>query len=727
MPLHRSFSAKRYLIPLVVILYIVTFICLLSWMDRLKPSADAEIKQVQLNRAARTLSISGNHFPSNLTAVLTPNMQQQKSTLSSRLTWGNVYNVASANNHLWVANGVYGVLSYNLDSPEHPKLAGTLSLEENFNAWNITAKNNVALISGGHSGLAIVDISNPSSPQLITTLYQNKIVFDSTIKNDTAFIVTSKNGLIVLDISNIKKPVELGKLPLNARRSRIIQHGTKAFVLSSVETQGVLHIFDISQPHQPIKITTIKLDHQVINCQQVDNKLLVSAGKDGLYIYDIATLESSPKPQGWVDVTVYELCASGSDVFISNGSHHVHHYQINNGTLSHIKSFATEGKCHNVDLFNTLLVVSLGKNGFTIFDPTKESSLSPATLYFNKTYGKSADIIRTADCFIVHSIHQLSLFRKTENQPISQYASITFKNTITAITWDKKYAYVALNNKEILLVDLRHKATQRVKKLLTLPIKTRDLAIDGSTLFIGDKKKGIFSFNLEQPTLPTEGPPIISQPYSRFAIAPPYLYLATKPNGFKVYRLREDREPALIGELQYPSLAEDHSHANGIALKDGYAFVINGEMGLLSIDISNPYHPRIGDALSLTGGSMNLVIQGGFAYISTNKTKVTVVDISNPLKMKILCELPITNAVAFSGDDMYQLNDRGVHVNALPKPLIVDTQSTTEIKFKLPIETTEGYYDLQLATTQQITKHSDLLYFSKQYGWRMTREIDTNK
>lgn len=724
MALQQFRNRKRYVLSLIIFLYVVTLVTLLIWIKQLKPSEPAEISQVTFNKVERTLSISGENLPSNFTALLTPNIQREQDTLSSHYTWGKAINIAGSEDHIWVANGVNGILSYNFRDQKNPELAGVLSFEDNFRAWNITIDNDQALIAGGTSGLSSIDISNPATPKVKFTIYPNEIILDSIIKDGTALIASAQNGLIILNIKDKNGPKEVKRIKLKGVLKKITQEGNRAYVVGLNEHKGILHILDISQPLQTKTIATIELPYPIINCEEINNKLFLTMGKHGLYIADINNTGQTIYSHKIEDISAFGLCASGHDIFITNGSHHIHHYRMDNEVLTHIKTFATAAKCHNIMYFNNSLVASLGINGFSIFSPSTKSATTPATIKF-KIFGSSPSIVHKNGQFAIYSNNILNLFKTTSSGSILQYDSITFTSRISAFTMDKRSAYVALQNNEIHIINLQRTAKHRTQKTITWDKEVQNLVVDESNLYLGIHKLGVFILNLDETHGDQEILPIIPIVHSRYTIDQGLLFLATKPNGLKIFQLRNNKKPLLISQLQYPTTIEDSSHARDIIINNGYAFIANGNRGLLSIDISNPKQPTIGDALNISGNCSRVALQGNYAYITTDRIKVTVVDISDPLKMKILCTLPRTKAIALSGNWTYQLNEIGVYINSLPKPLKIKKQSTNMIEFELPSEATEGYYDLQLATTQQITKHSDLLHYSQQQNWTMTRELPT--
>ena len=721
MSLRQFINRKRYILPVLVLLYTITLVTLLIFIEQIKPIEPTEITQIDINKEDKTLIITGENLPSNFSVLLTPNMQREQDTVSSRFTWGLAFNIAGANNHLWVANRPDELISYNIINPKNPVLTGVLSFEDDFKAWNITIQKDRALIAGGTSGLACIDISTPSTPVHKFTIDPNVTILDSIIKDGLAIIVTTRDGLMLLDIED-DTPKEIGKINLEGTLKSITQNGDRAYVLGTKNKKGLLYIIDIAQPRQAKRIATIELPHSATQCKQINDTLFISMGKNGLYIANINTLNLKINSYRIEEIAAFGLCATDHDIFISNGSHHIHHYRIDNNRLTHIKSFLTAGICRNIMLFNHHLVAFLGEKGFAIFDPSKKNTITAATNYLNKKHDHMQNILQNGKHIAVTSSFRLDLFTASKTDSMSQYDSIIFARKIVATTMDKRYVYVALLNNEIHIINLPTKALKRTKKVIKWNSHLQNIVAHRDKLYLGNKKNGIFVFNTENLNTPQQITPFISMPHDNYVIKDNKLYLATWPNGLKIYQINDQTTPSLIGELKYPATVEESSRTRDMVIKDGYALITNSNRGLLSVDIRDPKNPTIGDALDLSGFCSQIIIQGNYAYITTDRTKTTVVDVSNPLKMKILCELPTIIAVAFADNRIYQLNDVGIYINSLPQPLKIKKQRMDLMEFKLPSTSTEGYYDLQLATTQQLTKHSDLLHYSQQQGWTMTRE-----
>ena len=714
---------KKWGILLAAILYGVILIALLIWIKHLTPIEAAEITRIDLNKGESELILTGHHLPSTLSAVITPNIQRQETTLSSTFTWGKVLNLAVKNNHVWLANGTNGILSYNLTQPSKPVLEGILPIDGK--AWKIAINGNNAFIAGGITGMFGIDISDPTQPKLAFSKYSDKIVLDVAAWKGFAIAVTTKNGIIVLDTRQIKYPEKIATIPLDGVLQTITLHHDKAYILGVKKRRGILHVIDIRNPYQPEKLATLELPSPCWDSTVIGSKLLVAMGTNGLFAIDIDNPEMPLFLPRQIDkILAYGLSVNGNDLLVASNSKYVYHYRNNNGHLSHVKTFITSDQCRSSAKYKNYIVAAVGKNGFSIIDSTKSGETFPVGIDVPIKIPNRGQIVHHNGITCVSTGSSLHLLQTTANGETKKYASVHFKNRINALTMDQQFAYTSLTNKELHIVHLAPTAQQRIRALIKWPSIIQQIIAQDNHLYIRQTNTGLFVIdinNIDQAQASEE--PLIATPHNAVAIEGSLLYMATKPNGFKVYQINNGNKPTLVGELSYPFAIQDSSLATDLVIHKGYAFITNGHRGILSIDVSNPNQPKVGDSLDLSGFCNGIKIHENYAYVTMSHHKAVMIDISNPKKMQIVYELPSTKTIDIIEGKLFQLSDQGISITTPIKPLAAKQQNSTSIHFNLPQTTREGYYDLQLATQQQLTIHSDLLHYSPQQGWSMTRAI----
>ena len=719
---------RKWGFHLSVIIYTITLVALLIWIKHLTPIKPAEIATINLNKAKKELILSGHHLTSTLSAVITPNMQRQETTVSTTFTWGKVLNLARQNDHIWLANGSNGILSYNITNPAKPILKGILPIHGK--AWNIAINGNNAFIAGGSTGMFGVDITAPAQPRLAFAKYSDKIILDVATLDGVAIVITVKSGIIFLNTHHMDAPEEITTIPLDGALQSITIHQHKAYVLGVKKHLGILHVIDIDNPYQPKKLATLELPTPCWDSTIIDSKLLVAMGKKGVYSIDI----DNPAlpffiPQAITKKSAYGLSSNDNNLLVSSNSKYVHLFKSTNNHLTHVKTFLTADQCRSAVKYKDYIVVTIGKSGFSIIDSSKKGETIPVNIEIPITAIHKGQMAHQHGTTCVTTCSSLHLLQTTANGKINKYATVHFKNKIQTLIMDQQFAYASLSNHELHIINLAPTAQQRIVSISKLPNAIHHLSVQGEHLYLSQHNTGLFVVNIaktDQIQISTE--PLIAGSHTAIAIKGSLLYMATKPNGFKIYRLNNlGGEPTIVGELLYPLAVQNSSTAIDLAIHNGYAFITNGNRGVLSIDIRNPEQPKVSDSLDLSGFCTQVKTDGNYAYITLNNKKVTMIDISDPTHMKILCELAATKAVSVAEGKLLKLSDKGISICAPIQPLTTEQQSSTSIRFNLPQTTSEGYYDLQLATQEQLTTYSNLLHYSPQHGWDTTRTVETDK
>ncbi|MEA3466489.1 MAG: hypothetical protein U9R29_10860 [Thermodesulfobacteriota bacterium] len=716
-----------YGILLAVILYGAILAVLLIWVKQLTPTEPATITRIDLNNKDDELILSGHHLPPALSAVITPNIQRQETTVNKTFTWGKVFDLAVQNNHLWIANGVNGLLSYNLAQPTNPLLEGVLHFDGR--AWKVALNNDNAFVAGGTSGMFGVDISDPTQPKLAFTKYCNKIILDVAATNDYAIAVAAKSGITILDTAQMAHPKEIAAIALEGTLLNISLHHNIAYILGIKKRRGILHVIDLHNPCQPEKLATLQLPSPCWDSIVIGSKLVVAMGRKGMYTIDINN-PAMPlfSPQQIDQIEAYGLSISGNDLLVTSKSPHIYHYRNNNGHLNHLKTFYTLHQCQSSAIYKNYLVANIGIQGFSIIDSNKTGETIAAVMEETSTNHRHGQILSRHGTTCISSRSSLRLLQATANGNLKQYTSVHFNSKINTLTMDQRFAYVALTNQELHIVTLNPTAQQRVISISKWPHTIHHLVAQDDHLYIGLRDTGLFVLdpdNINQTQVSEK--PLIATAHTAIAIKKSLLYMTTKPNGFNVYRINKDSKPILIGKLSYPLATQGTSLATDLAIHDGYAFISNGNYGILSIDISNPKQPRVGDSLDLSDYCSKIKILDNHAYVTLNYKKIVIIDISAPEKMKIVCELPTTSAISTNNKKLLKLSKKGVSISNPVKPLPIIQQNNTSMRLNLPSVTHEGYYDLQLAVEQQLTTHSDLLHYSPQQGWSMTRTFENQQ
>lgn len=117
----------------------------------------------------------------------------------------------------------------------------------------------------------------------------------------------------------------------------------------------------------------------------------------------------------------------------------------------------------------------------------------------------------------------------------------------------------------------------------------------------------------------------------------PYLYVAGKEQGLRIYNISNVSSPVLSASVPTSSLS--NLDVNSITQAGNYLFLALGDhfnknnqkSGMAIINITNPASPTVSSVYShsLTSGAGHVAVEGNYAYLSAMQNGILVFDVSN--------------------------------------------------------------------------------------------------
>lgn len=126
----------------------------------------------------------------------------------------------------------------------------------------------------------------------------------------------------------------------------------------------------------------------------------------------------------------------------------------------------------------------------------------------------------------------------------------------------------------------------------------------------------------------------------------PYLYVANKEAGLKVYNITDIKKPKLVATVSTRSFASLHAmnltqDGNYLYLAIGNHFNNKQASGMAIVDITNPVKPVFLSYWTLpnsSGGSGIVKVQGNYAYLGAMGNGLIILDISDKKKINFVSQ-----------------------------------------------------------------------------------------
>lgn len=232
-------------------------------------------------------------------------------------------------------------------NPKKPRRVGRLKVGTP--SFSLKVVDQKAYLAATDKGLVIADVSNPINPTIIGQFHDGGEVRSVGIIDRYCITSDFENGLNILDISDISKPVKIGNLKYDRIRGFIatnnlvflvdVGKGLRVVDISdktnpeevtlvdgtqgaaSVEIDGnrlflgffdgLIKIFDISNPRTPVLLTKTESLGEVLGMVAADNYLFINY--KGVLIKDISDLNKI------VDVGYYRRTKGAHGIVYQDG------------------------------------------------------------------------------------------------------------------------------------------------------------------------------------------------------------------------------------------------------------------------------------------------------------------------------------------------------------------------------------------------------------------------
>lgn len=184
--------------------------------------------------------------------------------------------------------GVFKIEDYS--DPDNPIIIGAFQQFNSFMHPNhIFVAGNNAFITDDYGGVHILDVSNPGQPGLLANTSSTRSVSESAIVGNYAFVVDEFRGLFVVDISDPENPVYIARYFIGdgffgGFPDIAIQEN---YAYLTVWGEGDLHIVDISNPSDPVGISTLDLPGYGTGIFLSEHYAHIANHDSSLYVIDI--------------------------------------------------------------------------------------------------------------------------------------------------------------------------------------------------------------------------------------------------------------------------------------------------------------------------------------------------------------------------------------------------------------------------------------------------------
>jgi hypothetical protein len=216
-----------------------------------------------------------------------------------------------------------------------------------------------------------------------------------------------------------------------------------------------------------------------------------------------------------------------------------------------------------------------------------------------------------------------------------------------------RYAYLATSRMGLDIYDIANAAIPRQVGAVSLQATTQDIYVSGPYAYLATDDKGLQVIDISNPTVAKsmgQGAPTIGSGQGVYVVGQ-YAYVATSDQGLQIVNISDPANPQPIG-VGLNAVGS----AQGVYVVGQYAYVATSDQGLQIVDISDPAAPqRIGQGATAIGSAQGVYVAGDYAYVATSDKGLQIVNIAQPIdpKLQSIGDIGSTQAVFVAGRYAY--------------------------------------------------------------------------
>ncbi len=635
-----------------------------------------------------SMTIEGSKFPTNIQAVLTPNVDNKQAVIATLPLAGYFNDSVLHNDVLYLATNDRGLYAIDVSNPQRPRLLGEYLTDQAVTALLIV--DDVLIAGGGKTGLTFFKIIDADHLETLSSFKLSHPVVKLCYSHGFLFVAMGQQGLVCFDIRNVYHP--------------LMAPSVLGYFISDI---GIIDDYLVVFSKRQRSVITYSID-SAGHLAEIDRVVRTESA-----------ISSSFSHEGF-----YTASRAGLAGFRVN----------NNGHIEPI---------FEKPLINTVEKLFSGKSGLYLFKNFSAISCFNLNSFEGTSNYFLSDKITTLEeagdyLFVTGRNKGLRVFNRHSLTSAQVAKLYEIPYPVNDLFLDKRNVYVALGTQGAYYIE-KSDPKQKLRSLSVSP--STSFASSGNLLFVTQGSDGIeiFDTSAPDPVELTRWPHITASHlavWQHFAISSRgiygiecidfnnlsepvvtarlpdlhalamvfdrgFLFVATKENGLLIFSVSEQGELNLKSHLTLPFPMSQFAMAIDVQVKNGFAYIANGRSGLMIADVRDPVNSKIVSSLGLSGGSKGILLQDSLALILNDTDGIDLVNIEDAHKPFVVgkMELPSLARYPVLGDGLLYLPRTKGSILTLPLPHVSDHIKIYSGKAVIGFSgiSNVGHYDLNIS------------------------------
>jgi len=472
-------------------------------------------------------------------------------------------------------------------------------------------------------------------------------------------------GLHIFDVSDPEDPIEVGCCNTPGFVEEIVLSGNIAYVAD--DTCG-LRAIDVSDPYHPFEIGCYNTAGHAHGLEARNDYVYLADGWQGFRIVDVSNpanpTETGYLPLGGWDPGTNKIALYGNYAYVTysececgwGGQLFVIDITDPSDPLI-VDSLGTEQYVTSAEIFDHYLCTASFGNyyGIYIYDVTDPYNVVQVSLMGN--------FFEPGDVFVVGSTMYVTDF--TEGLSVVDVSNpgtpvLLGSSSIVSyphgITVENGLAYVGGWQSGLTILDISDPLNIATVSSLNRVGVNQEVILSNGCAFVANENMGLCVFDITLPQNPSFVTNCdVGDGWKAMDIEGNYCYMVSDENFynddgyFYIIDISNPQEPFMVSETFYIY------DLTGIEVFESIAYLGTVEYELMIVDVSDPHSPSLVNMFNIGGMTQNIEINGRYAYAAADNYGLVILNVEDPTNPFTVGVFPDGEArdVAVVGDIAY--------------------------------------------------------------------------
>lgn len=491
-------------------------------------------------------------------------------------------------------------------------------------AYGVAVAGQYALVATGYAGLSVIDLESGWNARQAGVLDLPGTAVGVAASGSTAFVAALDAGVFVVSFANPAAPVVVGSADTPGSARGVALWGD--FLMVADGAAGVTMV-SLADPAHPRVVRSLDTPGFALALVAEDDRLFVADGSAGITVIDLAD-----PAHPYVSATAstgdyaYDICRRGEYLYVADGNAGLGVVDITAAGYPRLLA--------GVDLVEEVVGVACAgssiavalrvQGGVAVYDVTDPSA--PQFRYYrwfqHPAFGVAASGARV---FVANGAAGLQILEPDAPAVVAPVGTLAQGSWRVAATVHPQPLAAVSTSGGLRLVDVSDPSHPTQAGFLALTPPANSLVFSGEHLYVVGSANGLNIINVADPAAPVLVAALSDAGGWDVDVEGGLACVAGYGDALITIDVSDPAHPRVLSRFWLPG-----APLNAVDLVGDLAYVAFDTGGFGIVDLSTPSTPVLLGVVDTSGQAMDVVVSGNLAFVCDN-TGLLVIDVSDPL------------------------------------------------------------------------------------------------